>query len=108
MSLFLPDHHDHLINDLVAYPSGEIGPRNEHARINVELAASTDLGVIVIDIFQNVLEADTLGMTHDAHPVHGRKAGVELALRKSNRSSSRVSSSPSTLPGNRFHAPAAH
>ena len=82
MALFLPDDHDHLIDDLFAHPAGENRARDEHGRIDVVFAPSADLGIVVVDVFQNVLEADALRMADDAHPVHGRQGNIQLALGK--------------------------
>ena len=65
-ALFLADDHDHLVDDLVAHPAGEDGAGDEHGRVDVVFALPADLGVVIVDVFQDVLEADALRVPDDA------------------------------------------
>ena len=38
------------------------------------------LGVVVVNVFKDIAQADALGVAHDAHLVHGSELVFELAL----------------------------
>jgi len=80
VALFLPDDHDRLVHGLLAHAPGDGGPRDDDARIDAPLVLAAYLGVVVVDVLQDVLEADALGMADDAHAIHGAKLLVQLAL----------------------------
>jgi hypothetical protein len=80
--LFLADDHDRLVVDLLATLAGDVGPGDEHARIDAVIVLTADLGVVVVDVFKDVFQADALRMSHDAHLVHGRQLAFELLLQK--------------------------
>ena len=80
MALFLPDNHDELAVLLFALVAGNGGAGNDHAGVYAVLILSADFGKVVVDIFQDVPQAKTLRMAHNAHLFHGRQAAVEQAL----------------------------
>ena len=45
---------------------------DEHAGVEAVLVLAAHFGEVVVDVLQDVTQADALGMAHDAHAVHGR------------------------------------
>jgi len=82
VALLLADDHDRLVVDLLAAPAGNVGPGDEHARVDAVVVLAADLGVVVVHVLKDVLETDALRVPHDAHLVHGGQFPLELLLQK--------------------------
>ena len=72
VALFLADDHDGLGVHLLAAAAGDDRTGDEHAGVEAVLVLAAHFGEVVVDVLQDVTQADTLGMAHDAHAVHGR------------------------------------
>ena len=73
------DHHGLVVNLLAATP-GDVGAGNEHGRIVGMFVLTAYFRIVVVDVFQNIAQADPLGMTDDAHLVHGGQFVFKLAF----------------------------
>ena len=71
MPLFLPDDHDRLGVDLVFDAADNLGFGRHHGGIDVDIFLAAQLGIILIDIFQDILEGEALRAADNAHPFHG-------------------------------------
>ncbi len=80
VALFLPDDHDRLGIAFFAPAAGDHRAGDDHAGVQTVLVLAAHFREIVVDVFQNVPQADTLGMAHNAHPVHGRDAAFQPSL----------------------------
>ncbi len=80
--LFLPDDHDRLMMHALAGAARDIGAGDDHARVDGVFVLPADLGIVVVDVLEDVLEADTLRMAYDPHLVHRGELVVELVLEK--------------------------
>ena len=80
VAFLLADDHDRLGVNLFAPAAGDHRAGDEHAGVQAVLVLAAHFSEVVVDVFQDVAQADTLRMTHDAHPVHGRDAAFQTAL----------------------------
>ena len=80
VALFLPDDHDGLGIGFFAAPPGDDGPGDEHAGVEAVLVLPPDFREVVVDVLQDITQADTLRVTHDAHLVHGGNAAFKAAF----------------------------
>ena len=80
VALFLPDDHHRLGVGLLAPAAGDHRAGDEHAGVQTVLVLAAHFREVVVDVFQNVAQADALGVAHDAHPVHGHDAVFQPAL----------------------------
>ena len=78
--LFLTYDHDRLGIPFLAATTDDDRTGNDHAGIQTVLVLSADFGEVVIDVFQNVLETDSLGMPDNTHLVHGRDGRIQTGF----------------------------
>ena len=77
---FLAYDHDGLRVAFFAAAPDDDRAGNEHARIEAVLILAADFREIVVDVFEDILEADALGMADDTHLLHGRQGLGEAIL----------------------------
>ena len=80
VSLFLAYDHDRLGVALFATPAHNDGPGHDKAGVKAVFVGTADLRKVVVDVFQDVPEADALGMAHNAHLVQRADQGIKPGL----------------------------
>ena len=80
VALFVADDEHGLMIDIAITLTGNVSTGNDHGRVVSMLALTAYLSVIVVDVFKDVTKTDALGVTHDAHLVHGGELIFKLAF----------------------------
>ncbi len=81
----LADDHDRGGVGLVLDAADDRGLGADHRRVDIGVALAAELGVVFVDVFEDVLEAETLGAADDPHPFHRRQLFLDPFLEKADR-----------------------
>ncbi len=82
---FLADDHNRGGVGLVLQPPGDGGLGADHRRIDVGIAFAAQFGVVFVDIFEDVLQAETLDGADDSYPFHGGEVFFRPLFEKTDR-----------------------
>jgi len=81
----LADDHDRGGVGLVLDAADDRGLGADHRRVDIGVALAAELGVVFVDVFEDVLEAEPLGAADDPHPFHRRQLFLDPFLEKTDR-----------------------